>query len=107
MGIAELDTIRRLGLGMLIVIYNDEAYGAEVHHFGPAGHPLSTVTFPETDLAATARGHGCAAVTVRGPEDLGPVREWLTGPRDTPMVIDAKITTGRPSWWLEEAFRGH
>ena len=107
MGIAELDTIRRLGLGMLIVIYDDEAYGAEVHHFGPAGHPLSTVVFPETDLAAIARGHGCAAVTVRGAEDLGPVRDWLSGPRDIPMVIDAKVAAGRPAWWLEEAFRGH
>jgi len=107
MGIAELETIRRLGLGMLIVVYNDAAYGAEVHHFGPHGHPLSTVTFPETDLAAIARGYGCAAATVRGPDDLAPVGAWLAGPRDVPMVIDAKISPSRPSWWLEEAFRGH
>jgi len=107
MGIAELDTIRRLGLGMLIVVYNDNAYGAEVHHFGPAGHPLSTVVFPETDLAAIARGHGCAAVTVRQPGDLAPVAAWVAGPRDLPMVVDAKVAAGRPSWWLEEAFRGH
>src|ERR1019366_5624458 len=44
MGISELETVVRLGLPMLIVIYDDEAYGAEVHHFGPAGHPLRTVT---------------------------------------------------------------
>ncbi|MFF0373890.1 thiamine pyrophosphate-dependent enzyme [Actinoplanes missouriensis] len=107
MGMAELDTIRRLGLGMLIVIYNDEAYGAEVHHFGPGGDPLDTVVFPETDLAAIARGHGCEAVTVRSVDDLGPVRGWLAGPREVPMVIDAKVTRDRPSWWLEEAFQGH
>jgi thiamine pyrophosphate-dependent acetolactate synthase large subunit-like protein len=107
MGIAELDTVRRLGLGMLIVVYNDSAYGAEVHHFGPAGHPLSTVVFPDTDLAAIARGYGCAAVTVRRREDLGPVAAWLAGPRDVPMVIDAKLAAGHPSWWLQEAFRGH
>ncbi|WP_430792056.1 thiamine pyrophosphate-binding protein [Actinoplanes sp. G11-F43] len=107
MGVAELDTVRRLGLGMLIVVYNDEAYGAEVHHFGPDGHPLSTVTFPETDIAAIARGHGCAAVTVRKSEDLDLVRAWIEGPRDVPMVVDAKITAGQPSWWLAEAFRGH
>ena len=107
MGIAELDTVRRLGLGMLIVVYNDNAYGAEVHHFGPAGHPLSTVVFPETDIAAIARGHGCAAVTVRRPGDLAPVATWLAGPRDVPMVVDVKVAAGRPSWWLEEAFRGH
>ncbi|BBH68220.1 acetolactate synthase I/II/III large subunit [Actinoplanes sp. OR16] len=107
MGIAELDTIRRLGLGMLIVVYNDEAYGAEVHHFGPGGHDLGTVVFPETDLAAIARGHGCEAVTVRSKIDLDRVRDWLAGPRDVPLVIDAKVAPGKPSWWLEEAFRGH
>ncbi|MET0418442.1 MAG: thiamine pyrophosphate-binding protein [Actinoplanes sp.] len=107
MSIAELDTVRRLGLGMLIVVYNDDAYGAEVHHFGPGGHPLDTVVFPPTDLAAIARGHGCDAVTVRGTEDLSPVADWLAGPRDVPMVADLKVAAGRPSWWLEEAFKGH
>jgi thiamine pyrophosphate-dependent acetolactate synthase large subunit-like protein len=107
MGIAELDTVRRLGIGMLIVVYNDSAYGAEVHHFGPAGYPLSTVVFPDTDIAAIARGYGCAAVTVRRPEDLAAVVDWLGGYREVPMVVDAKITSKHPSWWLEEAFRGH
>jgi hypothetical protein len=79
-GIAELDTVRRLGPGMLIVVYNDDAYGAEVHHFGPGGHPLDTVRFPDTDLAAIARGHGCAAITVRREDDLAPVASWLAGP---------------------------
>jgi thiamine pyrophosphate-dependent acetolactate synthase large subunit-like protein len=107
MSIAELETVRRLGLGLLIVVYNDEAYGAEVHHFGPHGHPLSTVVFPETDLAAIARGYGCAAATIRSPADLAAVPPWLDGPRDVPMVLDVKVAAGRPSWWLEEAFRGH
>ncbi|NMO52437.1 thiamine pyrophosphate-binding protein [Actinoplanes sp. TBRC 11911] len=107
MGISELDTVRRLGLGMLILVYNDDAYGAEVHHFGPGGHPLSTVVFPSTDIAAIARGHGCAAATVRRREDLASVEQWVAGPRDVPMVVDLKVAGQRPSWWLEEAFRGH
>ncbi|MDQ7908591.1 thiamine pyrophosphate-binding protein [Phytohabitans sp. ZYX-F-186] len=107
MSVAELTTAVRLGLPLLVVVYDDAAYGAEVHHFGPHGHPLDTVTFPDTDLAATARGFGCASLTVRTPEDLDGVREWLAGPRDTPLVVDAKVTSHEPSWWLEEAFRGH
>ena len=51
MSVAELDTVARLGLAMIIVVYNDDAYGAEVHHFGPDGHDLDTVRFPDTDLA--------------------------------------------------------
>ena len=46
-------------------------------------------------------------MTVRGPEDLGPVRDWLAGPRERPLVVDAKVTGDRGAWWLEEAFRGH
>ncbi|MER7277001.1 thiamine pyrophosphate-binding protein [Dactylosporangium sp. NPDC000244] len=107
MGISELETVVRLGLPMVIVVYDDAAYGAEVHHFGPHGHPLETVTFPDTDLAAIARGYGCDGVVVRSAADLAPVHAWLEGPRDRPLLIDAKVTASRGSWWLEEAFRGH
>jgi thiamine pyrophosphate-dependent acetolactate synthase large subunit-like protein len=107
MSVAELDTVRRLGLPMVVIVYNDDAYGAEVHHFGPDGHDLSTVRFPSTDIAAIARGFGFDAVTVRRAADLAAVRTWLDGPRATPLLIDAKVTADRGSWWLEEAFRGH
>ena len=33
--------------------------------------------------------------------------ERVTGPRGRPLVVDAKVTRAKPSWWLEEAFRGH
>ncbi|MFD1937620.1 MULTISPECIES: thiamine pyrophosphate-binding protein [Nonomuraea] len=107
MGIAELETVVRLGLPMVVVVYDDEAYGAEVHHFGPSGHPLDTVTFPAVDLAEIARGYGCAAVTVRERGDLAAVTSWLEGPRDRPLLVHAKVSAGHGSWWLEEAFRGH
>jgi len=107
MSAVELDTVRRLGLPMVVVVYNDDAYGAEVHHFGPEGHPLDTVTFPETDLAAIARGYGFEAVTVRTRADLKTVEDWLSGPRTAPLLIDAKVTRDHGAWWLEEAFRGH
>ena len=107
MSAMELETVARLGLPMLVVVYNDHAYGAEVHHFGPDGAPLETVTFPDTDIAAIAAGYGFETVTVRKPGDLAAVRIWLAGPRTRPMLVDAKVTDHEPAWWLEEAFRGH
>jgi thiamine pyrophosphate-dependent acetolactate synthase large subunit-like protein len=107
MSIAELDTAVRLRLPLVVLVYDDAAYGAEVHHFGPDGFPLETVRFPETDIAAIGRGFGCTGLTVRRPADLDAVPDWLAGPRDSPLVIDAKVTTEAGSWWLEEAFRGH
>ncbi|SNS08981.1 Acetolactate synthase large subunit [Streptosporangium subroseum] len=107
MGVAELETVVRLGLPMVIVVYDDEGYGAEVHHFGPDGHSLDTVTFPPADIAAIARGFGCEAVTVRDRADLAAVAGWVKGPRDRPLLVHAKVSAARGSWWLEEAFRGH
>jgi thiamine pyrophosphate-dependent acetolactate synthase large subunit-like protein len=107
MSAAELTTAVRLGRPLVIVVYNDAAYGAEVHHFAPDGHPLDIVKFPDEDLAAIGRGFGCAGATVREPRDLAAVNDWLAGPRTRPLVIDAKVASSHASWWLEEAFRGH
>ncbi|MEV6999736.1 thiamine pyrophosphate-binding protein [Streptomyces sp. NPDC093982] len=107
MSAVDLDTVRRLGLPMVVVVYDDEAYGAEVHHFGPHGHPLDTVRFPPTDIAAVGRGYGFEAVTVRTRADLKSVVDWVAGPRTAPLLVDAKVVADRGSWWLEEAFRGH
>ena len=56
MSLGELETIARLGLRMLVVVYDDGAYGAEVHHFGPHGHPVDLVQFPDVDFAASRGG---------------------------------------------------
>lgn len=103
MSLAELDTAVRLQQSLVVIVYNDNAYGAEVHHFAGDDVPMSTVTFPDTDIAAVARGFGCEAVTVRSLDDLKPVTDWVTGPRTTPLVIDAKITSF-PSWVLAHTF---
>jgi thiamine pyrophosphate-dependent acetolactate synthase large subunit-like protein len=103
MALSELDTAVRLRLPLVVIVYNDAAYGAEIHHFGDAD--MSTVRFPDSDIAAIGRGFGCTGVTVRSAEDLFAVKDWLTGPRDAPLVIDAKIADDGGSWWLAEAFR--
>ncbi|MXP24383.1 thiamine pyrophosphate-binding protein [Gordonia sp. HNM0687] len=109
MSIAELDTAVRLGLPLVVIVYNDSAYGAEVHHFTDGDH--DTVTFPDTDIASIARGFGAEGVTVRSVDDLGAVRAWVDGYREAgsarPLVVDAKIADDGGSWWLAEAFAGH
>lgn len=104
MGISELETAVRLKLPLLVIVYNDSKYGAEVHHFG-SDVPLDTVTFPDTDIAAIARGYGCDAITVTNLDDLLPLKAWLDQP-DRPMVLDAKVVSEDGAWWLVEAF-GH
>jgi thiamine pyrophosphate-dependent acetolactate synthase large subunit-like protein len=93
------------GIPMVVVVYDDRGYGAEVHHFPDADH--ATVTFPEIDLSAVGRGYGFEAVTVRAPADLEGVADWVTGPRRAPLLVHAPIASDGGSWWLSEAFRGH
>lgn len=99
MGHVELDTAVRLQLGLLVLVYNDNAYGAEVHIFSKEKQK-DTVVFPDTDIAAIARSYGCEAITVQTIEDLEPLDAWLEGPQDRPFVIDAKIE-GFPSPVME------
>jgi thiamine pyrophosphate-dependent acetolactate synthase large subunit-like protein len=107
LSLPEFETVARLGVRMLIVVYNDAAYGAEVHHFGPHGHPLDLVQFPETDFAAIGRAVGLRGATVRRVADLGVVTEWLESGASPGLVLDAKVVPTVVAEWLEEAFRGH
>lgn len=106
MGAQELETVVRLKLPLLVIVYNDAAYAAEVHHFG-GDVDLGTVTFPETDIAALARGYGAEGITVRDVADLDRLKEWVASNPQRPIVIDAKIANDGGSWWLAEAFKGH
>jgi thiamine pyrophosphate-dependent acetolactate synthase large subunit-like protein len=106
MSLGELETAARYRLPMLVVVYNDSAYGAEVHHFGPEGQPVNIARFPDTDFAALARAAGAEGVAVRKEGDLAPVAGWLER-RDGPLVVDAKVNPEVRAEWLEEAFRAH
>ncbi len=107
MALPEFETIARLGLRMVVVVYNDAAYGAEVHHFGPHGAPLGLVQFPDVDFAALGRAAGLDGVTVRARADLALVGAWLAGGARRALVVDAKVVPTVVAEWLEEAFRGH
>jgi thiamine pyrophosphate-dependent acetolactate synthase large subunit-like protein len=105
LSLQELDTAARLALPVLVVVWNDAAYGAEVHHFGPMDEPVGIARFPDADLAAIARGAGVAAHTVRSVTDLAAVAAWAADPSG-PLLVDAKVDPAIAGDWLAEAFRG-
>jgi thiamine pyrophosphate-dependent acetolactate synthase large subunit-like protein len=104
LSLQELDTAARAGARLLVVVYDDAAYGAEVHHFGSLGHDTETVLFPDVELAAIAAGAGVEGITVRAVEDLAPVAAWV---RDGsgPLLVDAKVDPSIVADWLADAFR--
>lgn len=64
MHVQELETIRRHGLNILIVVLNDGAYGSEIHKLRAEGLSDAGAAFGRTDLAAIARGFGLSGETV-------------------------------------------
>jgi thiamine pyrophosphate-dependent acetolactate synthase large subunit-like protein len=104
LALQEIETAVRLGLRLLVVVYDDAAYGAEVHHFRTLGEEVGLAQFPPTDLAAIARACGAAGVTVRSVADLAAVADWVDGGAG-PLLVDAKVDPGVCADWLHEAFR--
>jgi thiamine pyrophosphate-dependent acetolactate synthase large subunit-like protein len=65
MHVQELETIKRHGLKILIIVMNDGAYGSEVHKLRSEGLPEDGSVFGRPDFAAIARGFGLEGKTVK------------------------------------------
>jgi len=70
MHVQELETIKRHGLNILIVVMNDGAYGSEVHKLRSEGMREDGAVFGYCDFAGIARGFGLAGKTVKDLDDL-------------------------------------
>ena len=89
--IQELDTAARLGIKLLYVILDDDAYGMEYHKLRAAGldRNLSLVRSP--DFVTVARGFGCRGRMATTLDEIASgIKEFLAG--DGPMVLDVKIS---------------
>jgi thiamine pyrophosphate-dependent acetolactate synthase large subunit-like protein len=91
MGLSELETLIRVARSALVVVYDDAAYGAEVHMYGALGAKSGTAVFDDTDFAGVARSLGATAVTVRRPGDLAALRYWNDNGRRGTLVLDCKV----------------
>jgi thiamine pyrophosphate-dependent acetolactate synthase large subunit-like protein len=105
MSISDLATAIHLGLRMCILVFNDAAYGAEVHYYRRRGFSTDIVTFPETDFAAIARGFGARGTVVRTVADLEPLRAWVAEGASGVFIVDAKVDSAVEADWFQDAFK--
>lgn len=91
MSLSDLETAVRLGLRLCILVYDDEAYGAEVHRFRRDGLKVDFVQFPGANIVSVARGFGAQAIEVRKLDDLAPLEAWVKQGAPGVFVVDAKI----------------
>ncbi len=70
MHVQELETIKRHGMNILIIVMNDGAYGSEVHKLRSEGMPEDGSVFGRCDFAAIARGFGLEGKTFKSLDGL-------------------------------------
>ena len=106
MGLPELETLIRVSHSALVVIFNDAAYGAEVHMYRPIVTDTSPAAFGDTDFAAMARSLGATAATVRTARDLTVVRAWHDAGCHGTLVLDCKVVPDVVAKYLSD-LSGH
>jgi acetolactate synthase-1/2/3 large subunit len=93
MMLGELETARRAGVGLTIVVVNNAASGyvKALQHAMFRGRYQSS-DLVEMDYAAIARAMGCAGIRVEEPDRLGAALREGLGERSRPTVIDVVVT---------------
>src|SRR5438046_8378966 len=91
--LGELETARRAGLGLTIVVVNNAASGyvKALQHVMMGGR-YQSADLSEMDYAAIARAMGVGTTRVEDPEQLGPALAQGMAERYRPTVLDVIVT---------------
>ncbi len=107
MGLADLESVIRSVRSGIIVIYNDAAYGAEIHQYGSIGLHEGPMLIPEVDFAAVACGLGAKASKVRTLDDLAGLRDWVAEGSNGVFLVDCRISPEVRAPYMEEVLEAN
>jgi len=95
MALPDLEAAVRVAGGRgVAVIWNDAAYGAEIHLYGLKGLTREPMLIPEVNFAGLADSLGGRGVVVRRVEDLDVVAQWARQPvAERPfLLLDLRVS---------------
>jgi len=93
MTLGELETARRLGLGVTVAVVNNAASGyVKALQHAMYGGRYQSSDLSETDYAAAARALGCHGVRVEDPAHLDAAFAEAVAERGRPSVVDVVVT---------------
>jgi thiamine pyrophosphate-dependent acetolactate synthase large subunit-like protein len=104
MSLGELDTLLAERIPALVLVYNDDAYGAELHAFAESP-AVDLAHLPERDFAAIFTAIGGRAERITTLDDLSCLESWLSD-RNGPLLLDCKISRHVLAPWLRFVFGG-
>ncbi|MEM1049525.1 MAG: thiamine pyrophosphate-binding protein [Pseudomonadota bacterium] len=94
MVIGELETARRLGLGLTVIVVNNAASGyvKALQHLMYGEGAYQSSDLEESDYARIAEAMGCHGIRVDYPQALTPALEAAFAERTRPSVVDVVVT---------------
>ncbi|WP_300266353.1 thiamine pyrophosphate-binding protein [Microbacterium sp.] len=108
MAIADLESAVRSARGRgCAIIWNDAAYGAEVHLYGLKGLAEQPMLIPQVDFAAFAAAVGAEGRVIRTLDDLDRLQQWAAAPAtERPfLLLDLRISPSVIAPYQQEIIR--
>ncbi len=102
MGLSDLESLVGAASSAVVVIYNDAAYGAEIHQYGSQGLTEKPMLIPEVDFSGIARAIGAESAIIRTLADLSALTDWIDAGAKGTFVADCRITPSVRAPWLSE-----
>jgi acetolactate synthase-1/2/3 large subunit len=106
--LAELETTRRRGIAVTLVVNNNSGFGQGWPNFKRSagnrpGAAEEILRFGPTDFTAVARSFGLNGIRVERPEDIGPaLREAMASPETVVVDVVTDIEARAPAPWAPE-----
>lgn len=102
MGLSDLESLIGTARSAIVVIYNDAAYGAEIHQYGSQGLTEKPMLIPEVDFSGVARALGAESAVILSLGDLSTLQDWIDAGAKGTFVADCRITSSVRAPWLTE-----
>ncbi|WP_434994732.1 thiamine pyrophosphate-binding protein [Arthrobacter sp. Ld5] len=102
MALPDLETVLRTARRAVIVVFNDAAYGAEIHQYAVRGIDSGPMLIDEVDFAAVAAAFGARSATIASLDDLAAVEGWLAGDDDGVLLLDCRISRQVVAPYMQE-----
>jgi acetolactate synthase-1/2/3 large subunit len=103
MALADLDSAVRAIPSGVMVVFNDAAYGAEIHQYAARGLDDTAMQIKEVDFSAVGRAMGAQGVKMRSLADLQQLKEWLAAGAEGLFVLDVAISQSEVAEYMRES----
>ena len=103
MALADLESAVRAIPSGVMVVFNDAAYGAEVHQYAARGLDDTAMQIPEVDFSALGVAMGAQGTKVRSLSDLQLLKEWLCAGAEGLFVLDVAVTQTEVADYMRES----